>query len=251
MSNNRKKVLDVYLSAMIKAFVEQANALSTIKHKPTKGQLREIFTQNFLKHFLPEYLNIGSGVIINNQGDQSKETDIIIYDNRLLPAFLFGSDLNIFPIESVVAIVEVKSFLNQQSLVKAEKDAKYLMNKIRKNNNWLIGQPPHPPIPCLLGLRGHRIKKISTKDDTWIKNNIEYLRLICFVNKYSWVRLFDQQTNKPYWSFGSADSDFNEIRRFIAILVDNLRRTSTQNWLWSSKKHNDWLGQYIRIWDIE
>ena len=78
MGKDSKELLDGYLSAMIKGFVEQANALSTIKHKLTKGQLKEAFTQSLLKHFLPAYLDVGSGVIINNQGDQSKQTDIII-----------------------------------------------------------------------------------------------------------------------------------------------------------------------------
>ena len=56
MYKDGKKLLTTYLSAMIHGFVEQANALSTLKHELTKGQLKEVFTQSLLRHFLPEYL---------------------------------------------------------------------------------------------------------------------------------------------------------------------------------------------------
>ena len=246
MVKNQKKILDSYLFAIIKGFVEQAKALYTIEHKPTKGHLREAFTQNLLKHFLPAYLDVGSGVIINNQGYQSKETDIIIYDNRLLPAFLFSNNLNIFPVVSVVGAVELKSFLNRQGLIKSEKDAKHLIDNIWAKNKWLIDLPPNQPLSCLFSLDGNRIRGMSTNDNTWINANIYHLRFICSVGKFSWVLLYNKKAKKVSWAYGKVDSDFHEIRRFIAVLTDNLRRQSTQNWLWSASKHNDWLGQYIR-----
>ena len=246
MATDSKKLLSNYLIAMIKGFVQQAKSLSSLEHKVTKGQLREIFTQNLLKHFLPSYLNVGSGVIINNRGDQSKQTDIIIFDNRVLPAFLFSENLNIFPVESVVSVIELKSLLDLEGLKKAEEDAKHLIETVRQNNNWITPPPPHLILPCLFSLGGDQIRVLSTDDNTWINENINYLRYICSVGKFSWVRIYFKKEDKLNWVYGPVDDEFAEIRRFIAVLVDNLRTTSTQNWLWSSSLHNDWLSQYIR-----
>lgn len=246
-----KKLLDDYLHSVISGYVAQAKAISNIKHKLTKGQIREFFIQNLLQHFLPGYLDVASGIVMNNRGEQSKETDIIIYDTRLLPPFLFSGNLNIFPIESVVATIEVKSFLNKPSLEKAERDATHLTETIWKNNKRLVSPDPPLPLPCLFGFDGNRIGGMATSDNTWITKNIKSLRLICSVEKFSWARLFFQkegeEEKKLHWVFGEPDQkNLKEIRRFLAILVDNLRTIANNIWFWSSATHNDLLGQYIR-----
>ena len=186
-----KKLLDDYLHSMLSSFVAQAKAISSMRHELTKGQIREFFIQNLLKHFLPDYLDTGSGIVLNNRGEQSKQTDIIIYDTRLLPPFLVSDNLNIFPIESVIATIEAKSFLNRQALLKADKDATHLIDNIFKNNRWLITpHPPHLPLTCLFGFDGTRIQGMSTSDNRWITEEITSLRLICSTGKFSWARLF-------------------------------------------------------------
>lgn len=183
---------------------------------------------------------------MNNQGHESKQNDLIIYDNRLLPPFLFSGECNIFPIESVVATIEVKSFLNLQALMNTEKNAMYLIKNVWGKNKWLISQPPFPLIACLFGFDGQNIRGLSSKKNKWISENISALRFICSAGRFSWVRIYSKETKKPEWVYGQADGEFREIRRFLGTLVDNLRTFSNNRWLWSFEIHNDWLGQYVR-----
>ena len=244
MTQQGKKLLHDYFSGRLVGLVAQAKALTELKHKLTKGELREIFLKGLLEDFLPNYLSVGSGVIINNQGDQSHATDIVIYDNRILPPLLNSGDLNVYPIEALVSTIEVKSFLNLPALKSSDKKAGYLINNVWKNNNWLNRKPKYGPGCSVFAFDGNRIRKLSTDNNDWISKEICFLNLICSVRNFSWALI--KISGKSEWRYGGAAEDFTEIRRFISILVDNLRTVANSNWVELSKIHNDWLSQYVR-----
>lgn len=236
-----KKIVNTYTKALVAGFVSQAKSIAELEHNLTKGQIREVFLQGLLKHFLPGYLGAGTGIIINTQGHQSKQTDIVIYDSRILPPLLVARDPNIFPVEAVVSVVEVKSQLTLPELRKTEKDARHLVDVVFKKNVWL--NKATPPLYAVFGLSGSRIRGLSTNNNLWITENIKQLTLICSVGKFSWAQMGG---NNPGWRYGTADKNYKEIRRFIAILIDNIRTISNQNWGQCVGEHKDWLGQYIR-----
>jgi hypothetical protein len=60
---------------------------------------------------MPAHFGIGSGIVVSSSGQQSRQTDVIIYDGRPLPPVLLAGDRGIFPIDSVLAVIEVKSTL--------------------------------------------------------------------------------------------------------------------------------------------
>jgi len=238
------ELLENYIGATFAGVVGQANALSSMKHKLTQGELNEIFLQNLLKHFLPAYLSAGSGVVINNKGEQSKQTDIVVYDNRVLPLFLHSDNLNVYAVEALVSTIEVKSTLTLSHVKSAEKNANHLIKEVWERNNWLGVGIGHrlPPLCSVFGFSGSRIRNLSTDDNSWIKQNISHVSLICSVGKFSWARV-DRK-----WTYGGADEEYSEIRRYIALLVDNLRTVANSNlgFELSVELHKDWLGQYIR-----
>ena len=236
-----KELISAYTQALVAGFVSQAESITKLEHKLTKGQIRELFLQGLLKHFLPEYLGVGTGIIINTKGHQSKQTDIVIYDGRILPPLLVAGDPNIFPIEAVVAIVEVKSQLTLPELRKSEKAAKHLFDVVFQENVWI--SKAKPPLYAVFGLNGSNIKGLSTKDNHWITKNFKKLILICSAGRFSWAQMGGKN---PGWRYGSADNSYKEIRRFIAILIDNIRTISNLNWSQCVGDHKDWLGMYIR-----
>jgi hypothetical protein len=248
MAKNKKaaELLNDYLYATFVGVIAQTKALSSLEHKLTKGELREIFLKNLLSHFLPSYLSVGSGIIINNKGDQSKQTDIIIYDNRVLPPFLHSDNLNIYPIEAIISTVEAKSILNFGSVKSAEKKAAHLIDNVWNKNNWFNTSQRCRPICCVFGFDGNMIKTLSTNDNKWINKSFSNLTLICSVGKFSWVKM--DKGKGSQWYFGEADKNYGEIRRFIGILIDNLRTVANENLNleMSTGSHKDWLGQYIR-----
>jgi len=82
-----------------------------VEHDGEKGAFREFFVARLIRPFMPPHLGVGSGVVIASNGQQSRQSDVIIYDRRLLPPILVAGDRGIFPIDSVLAVIEVKSVL--------------------------------------------------------------------------------------------------------------------------------------------
>lgn len=91
--------------------------LKSLSHHGARGAARELFIKDFLMPFLPPAVGIGTGEIINHMGKCSKQIDVVLYNRGRLPAALVGSgDLGIFPWESVIATIEVKSKLDAKEV---------------------------------------------------------------------------------------------------------------------------------------
>ena len=99
----------------------QAEFAGLLRHNATIGQLREFFTKKVLTRFLPSNLTVGSGQIISTNEEQiSRQIDVIIYDNDF-PKFSFtgDSDNSLYPVEGVLATIELKTELYGEELKKA------------------------------------------------------------------------------------------------------------------------------------
>lgn len=93
-----------------------------VKQDLEKGAFREFFVASLLRPLIPSHFGVGSGVVVSAYGQQSRQTDLIIYDHRGVPPILLAGERGIFPIDSVLAVVEVKSTLvasHYRSLVEA------------------------------------------------------------------------------------------------------------------------------------
>ncbi len=101
-----------------KVLLTEAECAGLIEHGPTVGQIREFFLKSVLEKFLPSGLTVGSGKIISSRNEQiSNQIDIIIFDNRFPKYSITGSSNNaLYPIEGVIATIEVKSTLDSESL---------------------------------------------------------------------------------------------------------------------------------------
>lgn len=101
---------------------------------------------------------------------------------------------------------------------------------------------------AVIGFYGTGVKKLQKQKtgEIWLKKNINYLLGICLVNQYCWMDL----KNKP-WSMQKNEQDTNEeVKRFIAVLIDNIRTKSKVRMDKLSQGpaggHKDFLSQYIR-----
>ncbi|MCK9798328.1 hypothetical protein M1B34_11475 [Pseudomonas sp. MAFF 302030] len=104
------------------------NVSTSIADHPTLlGDARESFIRDVLKRFLPSNISIGSGQVIDACGGISKQIDLIIYRNDFPTLRTFGS-ADVYLIEGVIATVEVKSQLNNQSLALALENGKSVRN---------------------------------------------------------------------------------------------------------------------------
>lgn len=78
-----------------------------------KGSAKEHPARISLAKLIQHGLSVGSGIVVDSYGGQSKQQDIVIYEN-ISPVFTHSDDpqSTYFPVEGVVACGEVKSTLD-------------------------------------------------------------------------------------------------------------------------------------------
>lgn len=82
-------------------------------HPGEFGSFREDVCEDFLSTIIPKKFRIGKGFLINTFGEVGTQCDIIIYDYNSSPNLEMADKRKFFPVESVVAIGEVKSTLSK------------------------------------------------------------------------------------------------------------------------------------------
>src|SRR2546426_12636818 len=106
-----KGLIKRYSTAIIEGMERKIYASASLEHKLTKGELGELFVSTVLTSFLTSQFDIGTGIVINQRETQSNQTDIILCDNRILPPFIKQQHIGVYPAESVLGTIEVKSDL--------------------------------------------------------------------------------------------------------------------------------------------
>ena len=246
----KRTIIQQEASALVSNFHRQAIALKGLHHKGIKGTLRELIISNFIKPFLTSQFSVGKGIIINKNNNQSNETDLIIYDNRILPPFFEEQKIGVYPAESVVATIEIKSELGKDEILKAGEAARELrgfvcnpemsvFNNIGKYKS--LNALPFCGVIGFYSKSGNTLCKKGFND--WLKPNATGLSEICLVGKCSWLN-----KTKGGWSLELADENYEETKRFIAVLIDNFRKYAEEKFRIISTLEADqpWLSYYIR-----
>lgn len=110
------------MSIISKAFSNKIDSLrgefelnKNVIHQGVKGGLNESGILSLIRDVIPQKFKLTKGIAENSKGDQSNETDILIYNDEILPPYI-KEDLTFIPIEAVKYIFEVKSTLNSKEL---------------------------------------------------------------------------------------------------------------------------------------
>lgn len=107
---NLKAVFDSIAAKLVIDFDELS---AQIQHKPSKGHVREIeIVEQFLRLYLPRSLGIGHGEIVATDGSVSNEADIVFYEANGCPTLIEKTGYQVFPVECVHGVMEVKSHLD-------------------------------------------------------------------------------------------------------------------------------------------
>lgn len=88
----------------------------SIPHSGKKGEEVEEILKKFLNSHLPQRFRAGSGFLIDNENNMSKQTDAIVYDALSSPLYRSSKEAQIIPFDTAVAVIEVKSCLNKNEL---------------------------------------------------------------------------------------------------------------------------------------
>lgn len=87
-------------------------------HPGLKGEAGENIVKQFLGNYIPKSLGITGGILVDSNGNRSKQLDVIIYDADKTPILFQSENIRVIPVECAYAVIEIKSKLNGKELSK-------------------------------------------------------------------------------------------------------------------------------------
>jgi len=124
-----KGIFDEVSKQMKSDFVKAQKSLS---HAGLKGEVNEETVRKFLRQYLPKTLDITTGMLVDSNGNQSRQLDIIICDSVKTPIFFQSRETRVIPIECAYAVIEVKAFLDKSELEKSYENIKSVKSLSKK-----------------------------------------------------------------------------------------------------------------------
>ncbi|MFC0316941.1 DUF6602 domain-containing protein [Olivibacter oleidegradans] len=226
-----RKILD----AQIKKALTDAKLASKMKHPYLTGRLREIVLHLLIEPLLNNNYAIGNGKIIDYKGNISGEIDLCIYSKNLHPPIFFSRNdkMGIFPIESVLNTIEVKSELNKRAMLESFAKFQQIDNELiftaamHDENQDVVATyfiKPHYSI-FAFNTKTERysadkvLKLYSTIDPSW--DTTPLISSICIAGK-GWLCNTDR--GWLHISYDEINDINNEIIGFISTLVNDLPR---------------------------
>jgi uncharacterized protein DUF6602 len=98
----------------LQAEVDVFNRL--IGHMGEMGRENELALARLLQRLVPARYGIGSGLLIDAEGHESRQMDVVVYDQADEPAVFAQTSQVLFPVENVRACIEVKSTIDKKEL---------------------------------------------------------------------------------------------------------------------------------------
>ncbi|EXB81045.1 hypothetical protein J542_3158 [Acinetobacter baumannii 299505] len=157
------------------------NISAQFQHNGNRGSYREDSLKNFLTNGkLPDTFGIASGEIISQYSQVSKQMDAIIFDKSKSIIFEASESTKIFPIESVLGVIEVKSQLSKTKLIEGLENIKSLKSLhapqlLTKNygNHVQIGYYNTPPFGVIFAysFSGNSLESLRNNLKEWCESN--------------------------------------------------------------------------------
>jgi hypothetical protein len=196
--------------------IRVARAVTSITHPVVKGTIQEILLRELFRPLAPSDVGIGTGQIVTLDNRQSSQQDVLIYDRRILPPALFEGTTGLFPVESVLAAVEVKTKLTAAELREAHKNAAEVNGYTYYHGDGESTRIVKHAISEVFALDSDLAASGKTELDRYREidpTDDPPLRAICVVGRGYWF--YDRE-----WRFEPPNDDHEEVLKFIAGLFD-------------------------------
>jgi hypothetical protein len=174
----------------IRYALEASRAVAELEHQGLKGAIREVLIADLFQPLLPADIGVATGVLVSSFDErQSAQQDIIVFDRRILPPILFEQGPAIIPIESVLAVIEVKSRLTATELQKAHANVASVRDLFMVQNENQA-EVTSAPMTLLFALDTDLVVGGITERDRYVSyfgDGPPTIRGICVAGRCFWV----------------------------------------------------------------
>jgi len=109
-------VLQQYYQGIAQYLRSEVDSINSLfEHQGIKGEGNETILRELITKFIPKRYGVGTGIIIDRHGKQSRQCDIVIYDTFLYPSLLSLTSVHLFPVDIVYATIEIKTTLSSKT----------------------------------------------------------------------------------------------------------------------------------------
>lgn len=112
--------------------IDFMKAQKSLSHAGLKGGANEETVRIFLKQYLPRTLDITTGTLVDSNGNESRQLDIIISDAAKTPILYQSGETRVIPVECAYAVIEVKASLNKAELKRSYSNMKSVKSLSKK-----------------------------------------------------------------------------------------------------------------------
>lgn len=207
--------------------IKDANLISPqLNHPYLIGKFKEILLEQLITPMLASKYSTGSGKIADAHNYISSEIDIVIYSKELIPPILFSENLGIYPSESVLSCIEVKSMLDEPQLRDVFNKYKAIKDKIKYiPGNYDENDKPveHDLFDFTRELFAFSsIRNIFDKykkiDKNWKSEPI--INNLCVIGVGWWGFCANR------WKFVPTNTNHEEVIRYLSTLVNTLPKVA-------------------------
>jgi hypothetical protein len=142
----------------------------TIVHESSRHLLRDL-----VQRFIPARYGVGTGVVLDRAGNQSRVCDIVVYDKTLYPDLLALESTHLFPADLVYGVVDIRPRLSSDEV----RDCLAAVASVRRleivseefmlpeaGNGGITVRPyqPTPPLACVFAFESNVKQSQAFKD---------------------------------------------------------------------------------------
>lgn len=187
-------------------------AVGEAMEQPVKDQLEQI---------LPRGIGVGSGFVIDGDGNTSRQTDVVLYEKDICPTFSINKTpgTTFYPCEGVIAAGQVKSLLTKQML---REEFEKVASVKRLKRHSVHHFRPHPtsgaPVPIERSYGSMQTPLVVDVSEN--SKSPETRQILCFILAGS-MRMSLDAMMEAFTEF-TRDTGENLSPNVVAILTEGL-----------------------------
>lgn len=112
-----KTVRSYWSGALHRLQAEVQSFSKLVEHEAEKGRENELVLARVLSSLIPQRFGTGSGLLIDSNDKQSRQIDVIIFEQAMEAALFAQTTQLLYPVETVYAAIEVKTTLRADDIV--------------------------------------------------------------------------------------------------------------------------------------